>query len=194
MARAGRWEVQMAGVGGQGLALAGLVLAEAAGVHEGKNVVMTETHGVNVRGGPSRSEVIISEEEIDYLAVSQPDVLLAMTPQAAQSYASALRGEGILILDSSPEGEVPSLPARAYTLPLTHLAQEELGEAMVANMVALGALAALTGVVSLEALEKAVRSRMTPQARELNLNALLVGWEVGVKAGGERGPAERKTG
>src|SRR3990172_6632469 len=107
----GRHEVQLVGVGGQGLALAGMILAEAAGIYEGKNVAQTEVHGVNVRGGPSRSEIIISDDEIDFLGVNNPDILLAMTSKDCQRYAPNLKEGGVLVYDSTDDGEAPAVKA-----------------------------------------------------------------------------------
>ncbi|MBI2304906.1 MAG: 2-oxoacid:acceptor oxidoreductase family protein [Chloroflexi bacterium] len=180
----GYWEVQMVGVGGQGLALAGLILAEAAGIHEGWHVAMTESHGVNVRGGPSRAEVIISRQEIDYPCVRRPHILVAFTEKDAQRLGPLLRQEGILIADSTIP-QLPDLPGRAVSLPLTQLAQE-LGDVVVAGIVALAAMTDLTGVVSWGTLEAAVLARVPPRAKDMNLRAL----EAGRRAAAEGAPLE----
>ncbi|MCL4458431.1 MAG: 2-oxoacid:acceptor oxidoreductase family protein [Chloroflexi bacterium] len=181
---ASRYEVQLVGIGGQGLAMSGLILAEAA-IHEGKHVIQTEVHGVSSRGGPSRAEVIISDEEIDYPAVSRPDVLLALTQRECNRYVSNLKEGGVLIVDSTNVRNVAEINGLVYALPLTALARDRLGQPMVANMVALGVIASLTWIVSLQALEKAIRSRVPSAAQEINIQALHVGFQVGEDVRGE---------
>ncbi|MCL5265363.1 MAG: 2-oxoacid:acceptor oxidoreductase family protein [Chloroflexi bacterium] len=184
-----RWEIELAGRGGQGLAVAGLILAEAAGVYEGKEVALTEVHGIASRGGPSRSEVIISDEEIDFPAVTRPDVLLAMTQKDCDIYSPSLREGGVLIVDDTVS-LVPILKScGTYRLPLLRAAREELRSPISVNIVALGALAALAPVVSREALAKAIVARM-PRTAEMNLRALEAGAQMARRAmealGGKR--------
>lgn len=174
----GRKEIQLAGIGGQGLALAGVILAEAAGMYEGRYVTHTEVHGANARGGPSRSEVIVSDDEIDFTFLTAPDVLLATTPGDVKRYLPSLKPGGILIVDSTAITDIPETTAKVYRLPLTSIARTELGNEVVLGIVALAAIAVLSGVVSMEALEKAVAKNVPAKALELNRRAL----EAGVNA------------
>lgn len=169
-----RSEIRMAGVGGQGLALAGEILAGAAGLVEGRHVAQVEFHGANQRGGPSRAEVVISDREIAHPAVSRTDVLLAMTPRALADYLPKARPGSVVLVDST---NLPELPANAgaYTIPLTRIARD-LGAEISVNIVALAALTALSGVVSPEALERAALSRLPARSHELNRRALQAGW------------------
>ncbi len=173
--KAGRREIQIAGIGGQGLALAGVILAEAAGMHEGKFVTHTEVHGANARGGPSRSEVIISDEEIDFPFITATDVLVVMTPGDLAKYLPGLKPGGILIVDSTVVSDVPNATAAVYRLPLTTIARSELGAEVVLGIVALAALATISGVVSMEALERAVAANVPAKAVDLNRRALAAG-------------------
>jgi len=175
--RPGRTELIMAGVGGQGLALMGLLLAEAAGVGEGRFVAQTESHGVAVRGGPSRAEVIISDDEIDYPSVTRPDVVLALTDKDCQRYGTLLKEDGVLLYDATRPVSPPAVSGRVYGIPFVDLARK-LGDPQVANVLALGALAQATCVVARESLEAAIRSRLPQEAWELNLRAL----DTGIKA------------
>ena len=97
-----RIEIRLSGSGGQGLILAGIILAEAA-IIDGKNAVQTQSYGPEARGGASRSEVIISNGSIDYPKVSKSDILLALTEEAVIKYKGSLKEDGLLILDSSIE-------------------------------------------------------------------------------------------
>jgi 2-oxoglutarate ferredoxin oxidoreductase subunit gamma len=171
----GYCEVEMAGTGGQGLALMGVILAEAAGIHDGKYVAYTEEYGTASRGGRSKSDVIISESEIDYPFVRHPDVLLALTQDAADSLAGTVSKDGIVIVDCDLVERVPTRADRVYKLPFVETARQELGKPVVANMLALAAIAVISGVVSLDALEKAVEYRSPERARQLNSKALETG-------------------
>ena len=145
-----RYEIRLAGSGGQGLILAGIILAEAAGVYDGKFVCQTQSYGPEARGGASKAEVVISDAEIDYPKAIRPDVLLAMNQKSLDAFISDLKPGGLLLVDADLVQEVPA--SRAVALPFTRIARD-LGRAMAANIVALGALAQLTGAVSLESLD-----------------------------------------
>ncbi|GLI32855.1 2-oxoacid:acceptor oxidoreductase family protein [Desulforhabdus amnigena] len=171
-----RYEVRLTGSGGQGLIMAGIILAEAAGIHDGKNVCQTQSYGPEARGGSSKAEVVISDEEIDYPKAIKPDVLLAMNQKSCDSYIFDLKPNGILLVDSTYVKQLPS--TRALPIPFTQIAREKLGKEMIANIVALGALAFLTEVVSLSSLETAVLARVPAGTEELNKKALEAGIEA----------------
>jgi 2-oxoglutarate ferredoxin oxidoreductase subunit gamma len=173
-------EVRLSGSGGQGMILAGIILAEAAGVHDGKNVVQTQSYGVEARGGASRAEVIISDEEIVFPEVTRPDILLTMNQPSVDKFLSSLKEDGVLIVDSTHVAKAPATKSRAYSVPITELGREA-GGVIVSNIVALGALVGLTGAVSEEAIRKAVLSRVPKGTEELNLRAL----EMGLRAAKE---------
>lgn len=155
--------------------LAGIILAEAAGVYGGKFVCQTQSYGPEARGGASKAEVVIGDEEIDYPKAIQPDVLLAMNQKSLDAYISDLKPGGSLLVDADLVQEVPL--SQVLAVPFTRIARE-LGKTMAANIVALGALAQLTGVVSLESLTAAVLARVPKGTEDLNKKAL----EAGVRA------------
>ncbi|MGQ9689665.1 MAG: 2-oxoacid:acceptor oxidoreductase family protein, partial [Desulfobaccales bacterium] len=167
-----RTEIRLAGTGGQGLILAGVILAEAAGIHEGKFVAQTQSYGPEARGGSSKAEVVISDADIDYPKAVKPDVLLCMSQQACENYIFDLKPGGMLLVDGTLVHDLPT--TRAVVLPLTRIARE-LGQENVANVVALGALAVLTRVVSLKSLQAAVLARVPSGTRDLNKKALKAG-------------------
>jgi len=169
-----RFEMRLAGTGGQGAILAGIILADAA-IREGKTVVQTQSYGPEARGGASRSEIVISDGEIDYPKVIKPVVTLCMSQEACDRYGEQTREGGLLILDSDHVSRAPT--TQAVRVPLTSLARDVTGRAISANVVGLGLLAGLTGIVSRESLEKAVRARVPQGTAELNLRALAAGYE-----------------
>jgi 2-oxoglutarate ferredoxin oxidoreductase subunit gamma len=168
-----RYEIRLAGSGGQGLILAGIILAEAAGVYDGKFVCQTQSYGPEARGGASKAEVVISDAEIDYPKAIQPDVLLALNQKSLDAYSGDLKPGGALLVDADLVKEVPL--GQALAVPFTRIARDELGKTMVANIVALGALAQLTGAVSLKSLEAAVLARVPKGTEDLNKKALAAG-------------------
>jgi 2-oxoglutarate ferredoxin oxidoreductase subunit gamma len=173
MEKAVRQEIRLAGSGGQGIIMAAIVLAEAAGVHEGKQVSQTQSYGPEARGGTCKAEVVISDAPIDYPKVAKPDFLLAMNQASVNSYFGDLKPTGLLIVDSTLVSKVPT--AKTVSIPFTKIAREELGTDLVANMVALGALGWLSKRVSIESLEEALLTRVPPGTEELNLKALRAG-------------------
>lgn len=171
-----RYEIRLSGSGGQGIITAGIILAEAAGIHEGRFVCQTQSYGPEARGGASKAEVVISDEEIDYPKAVKPDVLLAMNQKSCDAYLFDLKPAGILIVDSTLVKQLPT--TRAVSLPFTRIAREELGKEFVANIVALGALVTLSRVVSAANLEAAVLGRVPPGTEELNRKALQAGFDA----------------
>ncbi|TFG84319.1 MAG: 2-oxoacid:ferredoxin oxidoreductase subunit gamma [Spirochaetales bacterium] len=175
-----RTEFRLSGSGGQGLLLAGIVLAEAA-ILEDKNAVQTQSYGPEARGGASKAEVIISEEDIDYPKATDPDFLLALTAESYKTFG-ALMGKGIIIVDSSVALN-PEIKARTISAPILKAAAEDIGKRVVANIVALGVLAGISGIVAEKTLELAVKNRVPKGTEELNLSALHKGFELAAAVG-----------
>lgn len=169
-----RVEVRIAGYGGQGVVLAGQILGKAA-VYDGKNALQTQSYGAEARGSAARSEVIISDGKINFPAVRKCDILVAMNQESLNKHLGALKENGILIVDSTYVKEIPETKAEVYKVPATETAQKTFGASLYANMVMLGALAKITNLVSVEALEKAIKESVPPKTVETNINALKKG-------------------
>jgi 2-oxoglutarate ferredoxin oxidoreductase subunit gamma len=181
-----RKEIRLAGEGGQGMILAGIILAEAAAIYDNKNATQTQSYGPEARGGASKAEVVIDQGEIDHPEVILADVLLAMSQEACDKYAGNLKKDGILIVDQERVGRVPS--NRAIKVPITRLAEESSGRSITANVVALGVLVGLTGVVSRQAITQAVAARAPKGTEEMNRAALLAGFAAADLVGKKRLP------
>ena len=168
----------------------GIILAEAAGVYDGKEVAQTQSYGPEARGGSSKAEVIISDEEIDYPKALKVDLLLAMSQKALDEYCQDLKPDGLLIVDSTFVKTLPvTCPvAHAVRVPFTRLARDHLKKEMVANIVALGAISELSSVVSRKAVEAALLARVPKGTEKLNRDALKVGI-VAAKRVRKSGPA-----
>jgi 2-oxoglutarate ferredoxin oxidoreductase subunit gamma len=160
---------------------AGVILAEAAGVYDGKNVVQSQSYGPEARGGASKAEVIISDQEIHFTKATAIDILLAMTQEAWEKYSADLKPQGVAIVDSFYVKEVDR--PGVIRLPLSQKARQEVGIEMVANIIALGAIAGTTQVVSRGALEKAVMARIPKGTEEKNRQALEIGFQLSAGAG-----------
>ncbi len=174
-----RTEIRLAGEGGQGMILAGIILAEAAAIYDGKHVIQTQSYGPESRGGASRSEVVISDGEIDHPEVLSPDVVVALSQEAYNKFAGTVKAGGLLIVDEDAVKTSPEF--RGVKIPIARLAHETTGRAITANTVALGILVGLTNLVSHEAIDKAVRARAPKGTEEMNHQALQAGFDAAVQ-------------
>lgn len=174
----GRYEIRFSGSGGQGLILAGVIFAEAATIFDRKTAVQSQSYGPEARGGASKSEVIISDTPIDFPKATEIDLMLALTPEACMKYYKDIKPNGILLVDEDFVKETPKGTFKVLRLPIIRTAADEIGKAFVANIVAIGAITAITGQVSLEAVEKAVLSRVPKGTEELNKKALMAGYDL----------------
>ena len=172
-----RYELRFSGAGGQGLITAGIILAEAASIVEGQYAVQSQSYGPEARGGASKSEVIISDGPIDYPKATTVDACLAMTQEAADKYSKDIKAGGLLLLDSDFVKTEPKGDFKIIKFPIINTAKNEIGREIVANVVALGAMIALTDVVARESGEKAVLSRVPEAFLELNKKAYNAGFE-----------------
>jgi 2-oxoglutarate ferredoxin oxidoreductase subunit gamma len=174
--------MRFSGSGGQGILLAAAIVAEGAAAL-GKQVVQTQSYGPEARGGASKSEVIISDEDIDYPEVQHPDINLVLSQAAYLKYAADTRPGGLLIYDSGlVEIDATADGMLAHGLPFTQAATDELGKKVVTNIVSLGAFVAISGVLPADAVEQAVLNRVPARFRELNEQAFRLGLRLGEAA------------
>jgi 2-oxoglutarate ferredoxin oxidoreductase subunit gamma len=177
-----RSEVVLAGSGGQGVLLSGILLAEAA-IREGRNVVQTVSYGIATRGGQSATEVIVDDDEIVFQQVETPDVVLAMSPEAMRQHEGRA-GEGALVVyDATLVDEREG--ANLVGFPFTGEASR-IGNAGLANLIALGFLARASGIVSAGALEAAIAARFSGAVAAADLAALRRGIEAATARWPER--------
>jgi 2-oxoglutarate ferredoxin oxidoreductase subunit gamma len=170
-----RRDIVFGGAGGQGLILAGTILAEAAGVVEGREVVQTQSYGIQARGGASQSTVIISDSRIHFPEVLKPDILLCLSQEAYSRYMPNVREAGLLIIDQDlVNADNVRVDLKVIALPFTAEA-EKMNRRIVANVIALGALAVLTGVVKPQSLAKSLPSHLPERNVDVALEALGVG-------------------
>jgi 2-oxoglutarate ferredoxin oxidoreductase subunit gamma len=170
-----RYEIRLSGEGGQGLVLVGKILAEAAAIYDGINATQSQSYGPEARGGASRSEVILSDEDIDFPKASELDLLLALTQEACDRYAKDLKADGLLLIDSDGVTNVPGGPFQVRAAPIIRSASEQLERVIVANIVALGIITRLAKVVTESAVREAILTRVPKGTEETNLKAFELG-------------------
>lgn len=174
-----RYEIRLSGSGGHGVILAAVILAQAVGTDPKMNVAQTQSYGPEARGGASRADVVISRGDISYPKTMKLDLLLAFTQEACDKYFADLKPGGILLIDNTLVTKVPT--KSAYGFPFLRLAREQVGHPMVANIIALGAIAKLSGIVPYASLEAVVRERAPKGTVDKNLQALKIGYDMAGK-------------
>jgi 2-oxoglutarate ferredoxin oxidoreductase subunit gamma len=177
-----RYEVRIGGFGGQGVVTMAVIVGETAALNDNKYVVQTQSYGPEARGGASKSEIVISDEEVDYPKVIAPDVFVALSRAAYLEYIHGLKENGVLIIDEDLvdiEGELPK-GVKVYKIPATRIADKEVGNKQTTNVVMLGAFSVITKALSIDGLRARIEERW-PRFLKVNLLAL----ELGMKAGEE---------
>ena len=173
-------EIRIAGFGGQGVILAGMIIGRAAALHDGKHVTLTQSFGPEARGSACSVQFIVSAEPILYPYLTQPDVLVAMSHEACTRFAPGLKPGGLLLYEQDlikPESLDSEI--KSFGIPATRLA-EELGRKLVLNLVMVGFATALTGIASPESVRKAIPESVPPGTETLNLAAFEKGLEYGL--------------
>ncbi|HCM15405.1 MAG TPA: 2-oxoacid:ferredoxin oxidoreductase subunit gamma [Candidatus Cloacimonas sp.] len=171
------YEIRLSGSGGQGLILAGIILARAAVIDKHK-VTQTQSYGPESRGGYSRADVIISDRDIYFPEATNFNCLLALTQEACDKYLFDLRDTGILIIDTTFVKNLALAADNTYEMPFTEIAQEQLGSAISTNVLSLAFLVKVTKIVSETALEASLRQTVKPAFVDLNLKAMKLGFKL----------------
>jgi len=163
-----RYSVRVAGFGGQGVITFGYVLARAASLHHGSNALMTQSYGPEARGGSCRSDVILSEAPIDYPKAGEVDALVALSHDSFNSFSGSVKEGGVIIYETGlVEVNEKRKGVLYHGIPALETAKE-LGNSLAANMVMLGAVQAITGQVTLDALRESIKDRF-PRFVEINI-------------------------
>jgi len=174
-----RTEVRFAGFGGQGIIRSGLILSMAACIYSDKNAVQTQSYGPESRGGSCKSEVVIADEEIDFPKVDDPDIVMIMSQEAYHRYAITAKKDGVVLVDPGMVTDRDDPPeVKMFEVPATKIANE-IGKTIVANVVMLGALTAITKIVMPEAMKKAIMRNVPKGTEKLNMTAFEKGYNYG---------------
>jgi 2-oxoglutarate ferredoxin oxidoreductase subunit gamma len=184
-------EIRLCGSGGQGIILAGIILAEAAAIHENKHVSQVQDYGPAARGDSSKTDVVISDEEIHYPKCRGLDLLVALSQRAYDNNKDDLKENALLIVDSN--NVRPEKGRRIKKIPMTEIARDEVESPLSVNMVALGVLAALDGVAKIESIKNSMLERVPSATKEKNLAALMAGYNAAVNKKKSKAHAKLET-
>jgi 2-oxoglutarate ferredoxin oxidoreductase subunit gamma len=166
-------EVRLGGFGGLGILLAGLLLGRAA-TFEGKFVAGSNSYGVQARGSACRSEVVISDDPIDFPLVTIPDIVAVMSQRAYDLFSRRVAKGGLIFYDS--QFIVPRRQRGLVPVPATGMALQDIGDKRVANVILLATVVAKTGIVSQGALLRAIDESVTDRLLEVNKKAAALGF------------------
>jgi 2-oxoglutarate ferredoxin oxidoreductase subunit gamma len=170
-----RVEVRIAGIGGQGVKLAGTILSEAAGLGAGLWATHYGQYGSATRGGPSKVDVVYGSERITYAGADHPDVLVALSDGALESNAAAVGPDSRLVVDADVDGEIPE---GALVVPLLQLAREHTGKPIAAGVTSLGSVAALAAGITADGLIAVIREKLPGRVAEKNSAAFAAAYEL----------------
>lgn len=169
--------IRFCGFGGQGIVLAGYITGNAA-VTDGKNAIQNQSYGSESRGGQCKSDVIVQDGDIYELELDDIDVLVAMSQSAHDMYIDQLEPDGLVIIDSDlvePREDQDNL----HAVPFTDIAYQAFNRKIMGNMVMLGYLVAVSGVVSEKAMRDTIGSNVPKGTEEMNIKAYQKGLELG---------------
>jgi 2-oxoglutarate ferredoxin oxidoreductase subunit gamma len=175
-----RTEIRVGGLGGQGIILCGSIIGKAAAIYAGKHAAMIQSFGPEARGSACSAQVILSDATIGYPYVRRPNVLVLLSQDAFNQFAPQIQPDGLVLYEEELVQTAGKLPATVRTLgiPATRFA-EEIGRRLVLNIVMVGFFAGATGLLSHEAVEKAVLDSVPKGTEGLNLRALGKGYDFG---------------
>ncbi len=179
----GRFEIVVSGSGGQGIILAGKLLAETAAVYSDRQAAMTPCYGPEVRGGVSTAELIIDSAPIDYPRITRPNVLIALSQAAMDRYGPLLGDDDLILVNETLVGDMPHSFRHVFSAPFTAVAVRKMKTPVVANMIALGALAALTGLFSDNSLKQIITRYVPERVLEIDLMAVDEGFRMAGESG-----------
>jgi 2-oxoglutarate ferredoxin oxidoreductase subunit gamma len=174
-----RTRIVFSGSGGQGVITAAIILAEAAVIHEGMNATQSQSYGAAARGGATRSDIILSDEMINFPGVTQPNILVALTQEAYSTFCSIIRPGGTLLTDSRYVQTTRKVDARQIELPIYEQVMAQLGKPIVFNIAVLGALLGIAPLVQEDSLLAVVKNRVPKDFVELNTKAFRLGLALG---------------
>ncbi len=175
-----RNEIRFSGFGGQGIILSAVILGRAAALYADKFAIQTQVYGPEARGGASMSAVIIDDSPILYPKVNNPGIFCILSQEGFEKYGKSADRDAVMLIDSSLVLSRPS--CKCVEIPATIEAKNRLGRDIVANIIMLGALVAVTKVIPEEALEKAILDSVPKGTEDLNINAMKLGFTLAKQA------------
>ncbi len=175
-----RTEIRVSGLGGQGVILCSTIIGKAAAIFDNRHATMIQAFGPEARGSACSAQLMLSDDPVAYPYVKNPDVLITMSPDAYRLFIPQLKPSGLLLYESdlvTPDKLVPA-GVKLFGIPATRFA-EEIGKRVVLNIVMVGFFTGLTGLISHDSVEKAVRDSIPAGTENLNIRAFERGYEYG---------------
>ncbi|MFC1933687.1 2-oxoacid:acceptor oxidoreductase family protein [Chloroflexota bacterium] len=180
-----RKEIRIAGFGGQGVVLSGNIVGKATSIFTNGFAALTQNYGPESRGGSCTAELVISDEPIDYPYVTKPQVQIILSQEAYVQYGQDLSHRTLMIVDSDLVKVNPDQKPQPLSIPASRMAREEIGRAVVANIIVLGFLAAVSDIVPVEALKNSVLDSIPAGTESINTKAFELGYNYGIEHGGK---------
>ena len=177
-----RTRLVFSGSGGQGVITAAIILAKAAVIYEGKNATQAQSYGAAARGGATRSDVLISDLDILYPKVMQPNILISLTQESYNKFAPILRPGGLLLMDSRFVTMEKKVEARHVDLPMFDTVMKAIGKPIVFNICMLGTLIGLSGLIKPESILNVLETTIPKDFMDMNKKALELGMQMGESA------------
>jgi 2-oxoglutarate ferredoxin oxidoreductase subunit gamma len=173
-------QIRLCGTGGQGIVIAGRIFSEAA-VRDKKSVSLTAGYGSAMRGGISKSDMVVSDSFIDFPMLTEIDLLVSMSEEAYQESLPIVKKDGLIVLDSTLIKPNPISSVKHYFIPATEMAIQELKNQMPANIILLAATNSIGKIVSETSLEESMKNIVSPELLHLNLKAMQLGLHLAEK-------------
>ena len=174
-------EIRFSGFGGQGIIRSGYIFGKACSIFDNKHATMTQSFGPEARGSACSSQVVMSDEKVLYPYITRPDILVAMSQEAYDKFEPELKDGGLLLIDKDlVKPRKPTRGIKLFAIPATRIA-EKLGNRIIANLVMLGFFTAITKVVSVDAMKKAIPGSVPSRFLDLNLKAFDEGYKYGLQ-------------
>ena len=179
-------EIRITGFGGQGVILSGYIIGKAASLYNDQHATLTQSFGPEARGSACSAQVVVSDDRVLYPYVTAPHIMIAMSHDGYMTHKDNMADDCILVVEKDlVKAETQGPKAKVYGIPATRFA-EELGRKIVLNIVMLGFFGAVTGLMPVEALRKAVETSVPSGTEELNLKAFDKGYEYGMELAGKK--------
>ncbi len=172
-------EIIITGFGGQGIVMAGRVLGKAAAIGDHMESTLIQSYGPESRGGACSAQVVIADNAINYPYITRPDILIAMSQTGHDKFVGEIKDDGVVLIDQDLVKPLKKIKNDVFAVPATRIA-EELGKKMMANIIMLGFVTAVTNVISLDAARLTVETSVPKGTESLNLNAFGKGCDYGL--------------
>lgn len=177
-----RSRIVFSGSGGQGVITAAIILAKAAALFEGKHAIQSQSYGAAARGGATRSDVIIDDNEIYFPKVIQPNILVSLTQESYNKFSPIIRPGGLLLVDSRYVAIEKKVDAKHVSLPMYETVMDNIGKPIVFNICMLGTLLGVTGLIEADSIMKVLETTIPADFMKMNQKALELGMKMGKAA------------